>query len=136
MSITKSSFHERGTKGTLRKNDGNCKNKAHHKCMYMFKAFSAVAVAAANTREFKMPLRRRHKNVKTQFGKISKTTTLHVHHAFFYIFLPSLHDYDVNCLISRFVDNVNIRRRIAVTLCIPGYFSEQFISRRVRQHKT
>ena len=27
--------------------------------MYMFKAFNAVAVAAANTREFKMPLRRR-----------------------------------------------------------------------------
>ena len=59
MSITKSSFHERRTKGTLRKNDGNCKNKAYHKCMYMFKAFNAVAVAAANTREFKMPLRRR-----------------------------------------------------------------------------
>ena len=28
-------------------------------------------------------------------GLISKTTSLHVHHAFLYIFLPSLHDYDV-----------------------------------------
>ena len=64
-----------------------------------------------------------NKNVKTQFGKISKTTTLHVHRAFLYISLPSLHDYDVNCLISRFIDNVNIRRRISLTLCIPGYFS-------------
>ena len=36
-----------------------------------------------------------------------------MHHAFFYISLPSLHDYDVNCLISRFIDNVNIRRRIS-----------------------
>ena len=74
MSITKSSFHQRRTKGTLRKNDGNCKNKAYHKCMYMFKAFNAVAVAAANTGEFKMPLRRRQQDAKTQFGKISETT--------------------------------------------------------------
>ena len=28
-------------------------------------------------------------------GLISKTTILHVHHAFLYISLPSLHDYDV-----------------------------------------
>ena len=50
MSITKSSFHERGTKGTLRNNDGNsyCKKKTYHKCdTCMFKAFNAVAVAAA-----------------------------------------------------------------------------------------
>ena len=26
---------------------------------------------------------------------MSKTTTLHVHHAFLYISLPSLHNYDV-----------------------------------------
>ena len=33
-------------------------------------------------------------------GLLRKTTTLHVHHAFLYISLPSLHDYDVkmpNC---------------------------------------
>ena len=29
-------------------------------------------------------------------GLLSKTTTLHVHHAFLYIPLPSLHDYDEN----------------------------------------
>ena len=35
--------------------------------------------------------------VKRTIGLISKTTTLHVHHAFLYIFLcPFLHDYDVN----------------------------------------
>ena len=28
-------------------------------------------------------------------GLISKATILHVHHAFLYISLPSLHDYDV-----------------------------------------
>ena len=48
--------------------------------------------------------------------KISKTTTLRVHHAFLYISLPSLHDYDVNCLISRFIDNVNMQRRNSLSL--------------------
>ena len=32
---------------------------------------------------------------KTAIGLVSKTTTLHVHHAFLYISLPSLHDYEV-----------------------------------------
>ena len=59
-----------------------------------------------------------NENVKKQLVKIGKTATLHVHHAFLYISLPSLHDYDViNCLISRLIDNVNIRRRISLTLC-------------------
>ena len=34
-------------------------------------------------------------NSKNAIGLISKTTTLHVHHAFWYISLPSLHDYNV-----------------------------------------
>ena len=34
-------------------------------------------------------------NVKKEIGLISKTTTLHVHHAFLYISLPSLHNYGV-----------------------------------------
>ena len=33
--------------------------------------------------------------VKTAMGLLSKTTGLHVHHAFLYISLPLLHDYDV-----------------------------------------
>ena len=34
-------------------------------------------------------------NATKTIGLISKTTILHVHHAFLYISLPSLHDYDV-----------------------------------------
>ena len=34
-------------------------------------------------------------NVKKQLGLISKITILHVHHAFLYIYLSSLHEYDV-----------------------------------------
>ena len=63
-----------------------------------------------------------NENVKKQLVKIIKTTTLHVHHAFLYISLPSLYDYDVNRLISRFIGSVNIRRLISLTLCISGYF--------------
>ena len=41
-----------------------------------------------------------NEDVKKVIGLLRKTTTLHVHHAFLYISLPSLHDYDVkmpNC---------------------------------------
>ena len=41
-----------------------------------------------------------NEDVKNKIGLLRKTTTLHVHHAFLYISLPSLHDYDVkmpNC---------------------------------------
>ena len=39
-------------------------------------------------------------DVEKAIGLLPKTTSLHVHHAFLYISLPSLHDYDVkmpNC---------------------------------------
>ena len=75
-------------------------------------------------------------NVTKQLLKISKTTTLHVHHAFLYISLTSMHDYDKNCLLSRFIDKVSIRRRISLALFKLGYFSYEFNSRRVRLHKT
>ena len=39
--------------------------------------------------------RRRTENVKKTIGLMSKTTTLHVHHAFLYISLLSLHNNDV-----------------------------------------
>ena len=36
-----------------------------------------------------------NENGNKAIGLLSKTTTLHVPHAFLYISLPSLHDYDV-----------------------------------------
>ena len=36
-----------------------------------------------------------NENVKKAIGLLSKTTSLHVHHAFLYISLPLRHDYDV-----------------------------------------
>ena len=41
-----------------------------------------------------------NEDVKKAIGLLRKTTTLHVHHDFLYISLPSLHDYEVkmpNC---------------------------------------
>ena len=47
------------------------------------------------TRDLTKPRRRRQRERQKTMGLISKTTTLHVHHAFLYTSLPSLHDYDV-----------------------------------------
>ena len=41
-------------------------------------------------------------DVRKAIGLLRKTTTLHVHHAFLYISLPSLHDYDVKMPNSKF----------------------------------
>ena len=56
-------------------------------------------VAHRNSKELKQRQRRRQQERKkkrsTVVGLISKTTTSHVQHAFLYISLPSLHDYNV-----------------------------------------
>ena len=41
-------------------------------------------------------------NSKTAIGLLSKTTSLHVDHAFLFISLPLLHDYDVKMPNSTF----------------------------------
>ena len=47
------------------------------------------------------------RTAKKQLVKISKTTTFHAHHAFLYISLPSLHDYNVNLPNFMFVEEGN-----------------------------
>ena len=47
-------------------------------------------------RDFTKPRRRRRQRERQKtIGLMSRTTTLHVHHAFLYISLPSMHNYDV-----------------------------------------
>ena len=41
-------------------------------------------------------------DAKKAMGLLRRTTTLHVHHAFLHISLPSLHDYDVKMPNCRF----------------------------------
>ena len=53
-----------------------------------------LAVACLNG-DLTKPRRRRQRERQKTIGLMSKTTTLHVHHAFLYISLRSLHDYGV-----------------------------------------
>ena len=50
------------------------------------------------SRDLTKPRRRRQRERQKTTGLMSKTTALRVHHAFLYISLPSLHNYDVKCL--------------------------------------
>ena len=53
-------------------------------------------------------------------GLLSRTKTLHVHHAFFVLFLCRHYTTTTwKCLISRFMDDVNKRRRIFLSLSKP-----------------
>ena len=47
---------------------------------------------ALENRDLTKPRRRRQQERQKTIGLMSKTTTLHVHHAYLYISLPSLHN--------------------------------------------
>ena len=47
-----------------------------------------------------------------RIGFMCKTTALHVHHAFKYIFSRPLHDHEVKTLNVMFMEDVNVRQRI------------------------
>ena len=57
---------------------------------------TSLAFVMEDIRDFKIQRRgRQQERQKKPLGLISKTTTLHVHHAFLCISLPALHDHDV-----------------------------------------
>ena len=64
-----------------------------------------------------------NKNVKKAKGLITKTTILQVHHAFLYICLPSLHDYDGIMPNFTFYRGSTKRRRNFLSLSEVGYGS-------------
>ena len=69
-------------------------------------------------------------NVKKAIGFISKTTTLHVHYAFFvHVFAVT-----ARCLISRFMEDVSKLRQDLLFLSELGYSSYEFNCRRFRLH--
>ena len=55
-------------------------------------------------------------NATKAIGLISKTTIFHVHRAFLYISLPSLHDYDVKMPNFTLTEEVHKRRRNFLSL--------------------
>ena len=75
-----------------------------------------------------------NEDVKKTIGLLRKTTTLHVHHAFLYISLPSLHDYDVKMPNCKFTEDVNKRRRISFSLSKVECGPEEINSTEIRLH--
>ena len=74
--------------------------------------FHAVTVKWA-IRQFKMSLgrqQRERQKKKLRFRLAKQKLSMCITLLCTCISLPSLHDYDMNCIISRFIDNVNIRR--------------------------
>ena len=57
-----------------------------------------LPVPSRSNRDLKIRRPRRQREHQKAIGLITKTTILHVHHAFLYNSLPSLHDYDVKML--------------------------------------
>ena len=73
---------------------------------------------------------------KKHYGQISKATTLHVHHAFLYISLPLLHDYDVR--VSNFTFCRGREHKTTTSISFPelSYNPLEFNSRKICQHLT
>jgi len=79
-----------------------------------------------------------NKNVKKKktLGLISKTTTLHVHHAFLCISLPALYDHDVKMPNFAFY---GVHKQATTKCCFSfctWIWSQDINSRRVRLHLT
>ena len=74
--------------------DNTRKNKIMSRSSFLFPTGNVLNVRV-NIRNLTKPRRRRQRERQKTIGLMSKTTTLHVHHAFLYISLPSLHNYDV-----------------------------------------
>ena len=62
-----------------------------------------------------------NENGKKAIGKISKTTTLHVHQAFLYIFCRHCTITTWKCLLWGFVEDVSTRRRLPLSFPDPRY---------------
>ena len=76
-------------------------------------------------------------NATKAIGLIIKTTILHVHHAFLYISLPSLHDYDVKMpKFTMYRGSTQATTKFPLSLSELGYSSWEFNLRTVRLHLT
>ena len=72
--------------------EGTENNDVHVSDLQMSNLHKALELdSTTGNRDLKI----RRRRPQRERGFITKTTTLHVHHAFLYISLPSLHDYDV-----------------------------------------
>ena len=87
-------------------------------------------------RDFKTNRRGRQRERRKTKGLISKTTTLHVHHAFLYISFLFLHDFDVKMPNFAFYGGRKQATTNFICLSELGYGHLKFSFRRVRLHLT
>ena len=95
-----------------------------------------TSLVMEDIRDFKIQRRGRQQESQKKNGLISKTTTLHVHHAFLYISLPALHDHDVKMPNFAFY---GVRKQATTKCCFSfctWIWSQEFNSGRVRLHLT
>ena len=73
------------------------------------------------------------RTAKKQWLQISKTKTLHVHHAFLYISLLSLHDYDVKMpdFTFYYIEDVNTQQQFPFSSPELQYRPLKFNSRKM-----
>ena len=76
----------------------------------------------------------RQRERQTAVGLLSKTTSLHVHHAFLYISLPFLHDYDAKMPKFMFYGGRNKRRRNFLSLSKLGSGPQEINSSQIWLH--
>ena len=102
LSLRMVTLTEKTNKQTNAKRYVNNNRKERRIMMYMYLIYRrAIYVKLLNwilpqaTETLRSDDGDRNENVTKEIGLITKTTTLHVHHAFLYISLPSLHDYEV-----------------------------------------
>ena len=86
--------------------------------------FAAVAVVDAKAPSW----RRRQQERQKTIGLMSKTTTLHVRHAFLYISLPSLHNYDGKWPNFKFTWNGNGKAINYSTISVPTWLRSPLLS--------
>ena len=78
--------------------------------------------------------RQRQRERQTAIGLLSKTTSLHVHHAFLYISLPFLHHYDAKMPKFTFYGGRNKRRRNFLSLSKLGSGPQEINSSQIWLH--
>ena len=116
-----------------RHSDGRANNKCHFRFLpvdYPVRLSSGPCVG--NDRELKQRRGRwQREQQKEQSVLINKTTTLHVHHVFLYISLPSLHDYYVKLPNFTFYGGREQRTTISFFFCELRYSLLEFNSLKI-----
>ena len=124
MSLPSFPFHPSSLKGINRPILHSCKQRHRLKAQMIHPSLDLVLLGSFSN------VGDGSEDVKKAIGLLRKTTSLHVHHAFLYISLPSLHVYDVKMPNCKFYE----RRRISFSLSKLKCGPQEINSREIRLH--